>query len=325
MSQYQVVVFDNRIEDLSIEREIFDGMPVDLTLSGTTSEHVIRDGIDAYGIIVDATVPISAEVISQLDDLEIIARSGIGFDNVDVEAARDRGIRVTNVPDYCLDEVSTHALALILSLVRKLPVYDRRTSDGVWDWSDGVPTDRLSERTLGIVGYGNIGSRAATRAEPFFDQRIAYDPYVEDAVLRSAGVEPVTFEDLLARSDVISLHPPLTDETRGMIDESAFEQMGDETILVNTSRGGVVDQQALADALDAGTIAAAGLDVLETEPPENDRLLDRDDVIVTPHAAWYSEQSMVDLRQSAAREVRRKLEGEPPKNPVEDQEWVQLD
>lgn len=325
MSQYQVVVFDDRIRDLSVERSVFEGMPVDLTLSGTTSEDVLTDGKDAAAIIIDATVPVPAEVIADLEDLEIIARSGIGFDNVDVEAARERDIRVTNVPDYCLEEVSTHALSLILSLARKLPIYDRRTGEGVWDWSDGVPIERLAERTLGVVGYGNIGSKAAEKARPFFDRVLAFDPYVDDDVMRADEVEPVAFADLLSRSDVVSLHPPLTDETKGMIDASAFEQMGEGAILVNTSRGGVVDQKALADALDAGTIAAAGLDVLETEPPEDDRLLGRDNVIVTPHAAWYSEQSMNDLRQSAAREVRRLFEGEPPKNPVEDQDWIQLD
>lgn len=322
MNERQVVVFDDRIEDLAIEREIFGGIAVDLTLSGTTREHVLTDGTDAFGIIIDATVPIPADVISALDELEIVARSGVGFDNVDVDATRDRDIRVTNVPDYCLDEVSTHALSLILALVRNLPVYDRRTSDGSWDWTDGVAIKRLSEQTLGIVGYGNIGSRTARKAAPFFEERLAYDPYVADDTIRSDDVGPVGFEDLLARSDVISLHPPLTEETRGMIDASAFGKMNDETILVNTSRGEVVDQQALADALDQGTIAAAGLDVMEAEPPENDQLLARNDVLVTPHAAWYSNQSMVDLRRGAAREVKRTLEDEPPKHPVEEQEWA---
>ncbi|MGM0398465.1 MAG: C-terminal binding protein [Halobacteriota archaeon] len=318
----RVVVFDERIADLSIERAVFDDVAVDLTLAdGISPERVATEASDAFGIIVDANVPVPASVIERLDDLRIVARSGIGFDNIDLEAAADRDIRVTNVPDYCLEEVSTHALALLLTLARKVHVYDRATSDGRWEWSDGVRIDRLSHQTLGLVGVGNIGRRMAAKATPIFDDLVAYDPYVPAEELRSSGVDPVSFETLLARSDVVSLHPPLTDETTGMIDAAALETMGEGTILVNTSRGEVIDQDALESALDDGTIAAAGLDVLETEPPVDESLLSRDDVVATPHSAWYSEDSLVELRQSAAEEVKRTIEDREPRNPVSENEW----
>lgn len=323
MGTPRVVVFDDRILDLDIEKAAFDDVDVDLQLSGGTSEaHVVEDGADATGIIVDANVPVPASAIAAMENLEIVARSGIGFDNVALDAAREHDVRVTNVPDYCIDEVSTHAMGLILTLARKLTVYDRATSDGRWEWADGVPLQRLSDRTLGIVGHGNIGSRTAAKAEPFFDERLAYDPYVSDASLRAAGVEPVSFDDLLARSDVVTVHPPLTDETEHMFDERAFEQLSAGTIFVNTSRGGVVDQQALEAALDDGTVAAAGLDVLEREPPVDDPLLGREDVVATPHAGWYSEESMMELRRAAAHEVKRAIEGRPPLNPVDEHEWA---
>ncbi|MFW6003177.1 MAG: C-terminal binding protein [Halanaeroarchaeum sp.] len=323
MATPRVVVFDDRIPDLDIEAATFGDLDVDLRLSGGTSEaHVAEDGADATGIIVDANVPVPGSAIASMDNLEIVARSGIGFDNVDLEAAREHDVRVTNVPDYCIEEVSTHALGLILTLGRKLHVYDRETSEGRWEWADGVPIERLSEKTLGIVGHGNIGSRAAAKAEPFFGRRLAYDPYVTDSSLRDAGVEPASFEVLLSEADVVSVHPPLTAETEHMFDASAFDRMSRGTVLVNTSRGGVVDQEALATALDDGTVAAAGLDVLEREPPVDDPLLERDDVVATPHAGWYSEDAMEELRRAAAEEVKRAIEGRPAINPVDEHEWA---
>lgn len=328
MPEYVVAVFDSKDETLAVEREVFEGMDVELRQPDARDEDgAIEAARDADAIIADAAVPITERLLSVLD-LRIVARAGIGFDNIDVAAAGRHGVTVTNVPDYCVDEVSTHALALLLALVRKTHVYASDTAAGGWDWERGAPIRRLGDLTLGIVAFGRIGSRAAEKALPFFERVIAADPYVDDAEIERAGVEPVAFDELLARANVISIHTPLTDETRDMFDADAFAAMdadpddGGGTLLVNTSRGPVVDEDALLTALDAGTVAGAGLDVMEREPPGDSPLLGREDVIVTPHVAWYSRESQREVRRKAATEVRRALEGEDPRYPVGDSQWL---
>ncbi|MFB6113548.1 MAG: C-terminal binding protein [Halodesulfurarchaeum sp.] len=322
-ANHRVVVFFDNLEDVSVEESVFEGMDVDVELTGVRDEdEIVETAAGAVGVILDANTQFTESVIDRLDDLEIISRAGIGYDNIDTDAAEERGITVTNVPDYCMDEVPAHTIGLILSLVRRLTVFDAHTADGGWDWGHGAPIPRLNELTLGVIAYGKIGSRVAKKAEHFFDTRLAYDPYVDDVTIELADVEPVGFDELLERSDVITLHPPLTDETREMIDAEAFETMGEDVILVNTSRGGVIDQDALLTALEDGTLAGAGLDVLAEEPPaEDDPLLDRDDTIITPHTAFYSEGSLVELREKAASEVKRVIEGEEPRSPVGEPDW----
>ncbi|MFB6114563.1 MAG: C-terminal binding protein [Halodesulfurarchaeum sp.] len=323
-STNRVVVFWPNLEDVSIEESVFEGMDVDVELSKTRNEDEVIEVADgADGVIIDDQAPFTQSVIEELTDLQIISRAGIGYDNIDLDAAEANDIITTNVPDYCMDEVPTHAMALILSLFRRLEVYDEATASGDWDWVDAAPIERLNNKTLGIVAYGKLGSRVAKKAEPFFDTRLAYDPYVPDVEMELADVEPVGFEELLSRSDVITLHPLLTDETREMIDEAAFNTMGEGVFLVNTSRGEVVDIDALVEALEDGTVAGAGLDVLPEEPPPEDHpLLGRSDTIITPHAAFYSEGSLVEMRKKGAREVKRVLEGEEPRNPIEEPEYL---
>lgn len=247
---------------------------------------------------------------------QVVGRYGIGVDTVDLDAATDHGVPVVNVPDYCLDEVSTHAMALILSCVRKVARFDREVKEGTWDWKQGKPIHRLTDHTLGLAGFGRIPQTLVEKAAAFGLSVIAYDPYLTSDEIAEHGVRKVDFEQLLTESDVLSVHVPLTDETRGLFDADAFEKMRSYAFIVNTARGAVLDTDALADALDAGELAGAGLDVLPEEPPERSPLIGRDDVVLTPHVAWYSEDALAALRRTVTNEVIGVLRGEDPMNPV---------
>ncbi|WP_162224652.1 C-terminal binding protein [Halorussus amylolyticus] len=325
-----VVISDNKLTDLAVEREVFDGLDVNLVHRELRSIAEIREVAgDAVAVVSDAGTPLAAEAFEGCPDLRVVVRAGIGVDNIAVAAAREQGCVVSNVPDYSVDEVSTHALALLLGLARELPRTAASTAAGEWDWQVGAPLFRLADDTLGVVGCGRIGRRTVAKAAPFFERVVVSDPYVADETIREWGGEPVAFDRLLAESDAVSVHTPLTDETRGLFDREAFDAMeggenaesgeADESgvIFVNTARGAVVDESALLGALDDGTVRAAGLDVLESEPPESDSLTGRDDVVVTPHVAWYSEESKREVRRKAAEEVRRVLVGERAEYEVE--------
>lgn len=309
---HRVVVSDTKDPDLDIEREVFKDEKFSVEQRVCHDEEsLLTAAADADALIVDAGTPVTARVLRELD-LTVVARAGIGVDNVDREAAEAAGVVVTNVPDYSVEEVSSHALALVLDLARGVTRYDRDVRAGDWDWEAARPLYRLRERTLGLVAVGNIGQRTARKGAPFFDTVVGYDPYLDAETLRERGVEPVGFAELLARSDAVSVHAPLTEETREMFDADAFEAMGEKTIFVNTGRGGLVDEDALLAALDDGTVAGAGLDVLREEPPTDRRLVEHERTVVTPHVGWYSEESSAEVRRRAARAVRQALAGEEP-------------
>ena len=255
-------------------------------------------------------------MIAKMPKVKIISRFGIGVDNVDLDAASKAGIVVTKVPDYCIDEVSDHAMALLLTIVRKIPAANEQVHAGVWKMPNFVPIYRLRGSTLGLAGFGRIPQLVVPKAQAFGMKVVAYDPFVPAEVFKSLGVEQVDFEQLLAVSDYISVHCPLTPETKGLFGESAFKKMKNKAYLVNTARGPVVDEVALAKALDAGEIAGAGLDVMTTEPPVGSPLLGNKKAIITPHTSFYSEESLVDLQTKAAQEVANVLTGKPARNPV---------
>lgn len=310
---YRVVFTDHTFDDLALERDILadvDAEVVDLEGADGPLPELVA-GADAILVMFDR---VDEAILDAAPDCRIVARTGIGLDNVDVEAATARGVYVTNVPDYCIPEVSDHALALVLALSRKVVEYDAQVESGGWDVSAGRPMRRLSTRTLGLVAFGNIARAVCGKARAFGMEVLAHDPYQDDAAIREGGAEPVAeLEDLLAHSDVVSVHTPLTPETEGLLDADAFATMKDTAFVVNVARGGIVDEDALVEALDAGEIAGAGLDVLAEEPPDPDSsLLGRDDVVLTPHAAWNSVESVRELREKAARGVRATLAGEVP-------------
>ncbi len=259
---------------------------------------------------------ITADMIRQMTRCRIIARFGIGVDNVDIPVATSQGIVVTRVPDYCLDEVSEHTMALLLSLVRKIPFANSRTHAGNWKMPEVVPIHRLRGSVLGLVAFGQIPQLVAPKAKAFGMRVVTFDPFVPDEVLSRAAVERVDFDKLVKISDYISVHTPLMPATHYLFNADVFSRMKRTAYLVNTARGPIVDEAALAQALDMGQIAGAALDVMEKEPPGSSPLFGRHNVIVTPHTSFYSEESLVDLQTKAAEEVVRVLTGQAPRNPV---------
>ena len=258
-----------------------------------------------------------APLIRSLRRCRIIARYGVGVDTIDLDAASAAGIMVTNVPDYCVQEVSDHALALILTLARGIGRAMLSTRQGAWDLGAVRPLRRLEGQTLALLGFGRMGRAVAEKARPLGFRIIAYDPYLPADVIRKSGAEPVDLDTALGEADYLSVHVPLSDETRHLIDSAALERMKPTAYLVNTSRGGIVDTEALVEALQAGKLAGAALDVLEQEPPPADlELLQMPNVILTPHTAFYSEESLIELQTKAAEEVVSVISGKAPRNPV---------
>jgi phosphoglycerate dehydrogenase-like enzyme len=265
-------------------------------------------------VILCGIVAMPAQAIELLRATRLIMRCGAGVDSVDVAAATRRGIWVANVPDYCLDEVADHTLLMMLAAVRRLRHMTQQVADGRWLDLDLPVVRRLSGRTLGLVGLGRVGERVATRARGFGLEVIAHDPWLDAARAESLGIRAVGLDDLLATSDIVSLHLPLTADTRHLLRVETFERMRPGSVLVNTSRGGLVDLDALSAALDRGIVAAAGLDVLdgEPQPPLDHPLLADPRVIVTPHVAFYSVDAQADLGRRVADEVERAIGGLPP-------------
>jgi len=319
MTEHTVVVTDHDFEDLGIEREVLDGVAEVVALA----DDVAGVADDADGRLADADAvlnlryEIGSDAIARMDDCRVIARYGIGVDNVATGAAADRGIPVTNVPDYCLEEVATHALSLTLSLSRGLKRYDASVAAGGWDRGAGVPLHRFSTRTVGVVGYGAIGRAVGARAAALGADVIASDPFLDPEDLADDPATLTGFEDLCARADVVTVHSPLTDDTRGLLDADAFARMDDSAVVVNVARGPIVDVDDLHDAIEAGELGGAGLDVFPAEPPAPGHpLRDHPRVVTTPHVAWYSEESGADRRRRAAGIVRDVLTGGAPENVV---------
>jgi len=316
----RVVASDDPMIDVAVLRDRLD------------AEVAVADGAQtlldaaggADGLVVDVNTPVGRATFEALDDLDIVARAGVGIENIDVAAAADHAVPVTNAPDYCTREVATHTVAVLLDCARGVVDYDVDTSDGEWGWERGRRLHRLRGRTLGLVSYGPIARRVREQLRGFDVDVVAYDPYVDAETMADTDVEKVKLDQLYARADYVSLHAPVTDDTRGMVDADALDAMGEETVLVNTGRGALVDEAALAEALRDGTIAAAGLDVLRTEPPDADHpLLGLDNCVVTPHAAWYSAEAREDLNTTVAENVRAALAGETPPDYIDpDTDWL---
>jgi D-3-phosphoglycerate dehydrogenase len=308
MTKYKVVVSDQVFPSVEVERKLLAGIDADLIVASGDIAAVLEAAADADAIL-NTYLPWDAEAIGQLKRCRIIARYGIGFDNVDLSAAADAGIVVTNVPDYSVEEVATHALALILASLRKVAAADDLVRAGGWSIDNFRPIRRLSMLTVGLVGYGRIARRIAAPLEALGARIISHDPYIEPG----PGLPPLLELDaLLAKADIVSLHLPLTDETRGLIDAEAVAKMKPGAILVNTSRGPLVDVDALMAALVEGRLAGAGLDVFDLEPLDPARIEGVPNLIVTPHMAYYSEEALEESQSKAATQVIKVLTGEKP-------------
>ncbi len=316
MPQLLVGVSDSVFPNLDPAREVLAKIGGELCLAqDSTPEAILRVAADADALLV-TYAKITAEMIRQMKRCRIISRFGIGVDNVDIAAATFAGIVVTKVPDYCIDEVSDHAMAMLLALVRKIPYANSLVHAGRWEMPAVAPIHRLRGTVLGLVGFGKIPQLVAPKARAFGIKVIAFDPYIPLDVMTRAGVEKVEFDELLKRSDYVSIHSPLLPETRHLFNAEAFRKMKPTAYLVNTARGPIVDEAALAHALDAQQIAGAALDVLSQEPPAGSPLFGRNNVILTPHTSFYSVESLVELQVKAAEEVVRVLSKQAPRNPV---------
>ena len=316
MSPLLVAIADSVFPTLDTAREVLRAVGAELQLAPErTPEAILRIAAPADALLVTYAT-ITAEMIAQMTRCRIISRFGIGVDNVDIGAATEAGIVVTKVPDYCIDEVSDHALALLLAAARKIPLSNAQVHAGRWEMKAVVPIHRLRGSVLGLVGFGRIPQLVAPKAQSFGLRVMAYDPYALPEALARAGVEPVDFSQLLKQSDYVSIHTPLLPETRGLFNAEAFRQMKPTAYLINTARGPIVDEADLARALDAGQLAGAALDVMPQEPPVGSPLIGRDNVIITPHTSFYSEESLLELQRKAAEEVVSVLSGRSPRNPV---------
>ncbi len=313
----KVLITDYAWESLQPEHEILARAGASLVVAETGGEDELASLAGDVDGILTCWKPVTAKVIQRAAKCLAIGRYGIGLDNIDVHCATELGIVVTNVPAYCVEEVAEHAMALLLSLARKVTASDRAVKAGRYDLRALMPIYRLRGKTLGIVGFGKIGRALYRKARGFEFKVLIYDPQVDPASLADYQAESVSFAALLERSDFISIHVPLTAETRGLFNADAFRRMKPSSYLINTCRGPVIDEAALLEALNAGRIAGAGLDVLASEPPSpKDPLALHPRVIVTPHAAFYSQESVLELQTTAARQMAEVLSGRLPSNIV---------
>ncbi|MFO7192607.1 C-terminal binding protein [Thermocrispum agreste] len=309
----KIVVTDHKFHGTEHEEALARRFAADFSVHQCTTEDETEAAVAGANVVFVNFAPITARVLRAMAPGATVIRYGVGYDNVDVAAARDLGVSVANVPDYGSDTVADHTVALLLALLRKLPAYDRRVrQDGWCAPGDLGPLPGLSETTVGLVGIGRIGMAVHQRLRAFGCTVLAYDPYARTDVGTGDGPRLTDLPDLLSASHAISLHAPLTSETKHILDADAFGRMRRGAIVVNTSRGGLIDHDALADAIESGRIAAAGLDVVDPEPlPHESRLRAFPQVLLTPHVAFYSDSSLDNLQRLAAEEGARALAGEP--------------
>jgi D-3-phosphoglycerate dehydrogenase / 2-oxoglutarate reductase len=314
----KVVITDYNLPDLEVEQSYCDAAGYTLVgmKSGTEQERIdlVRDA-DA---VITQFAPVNAAVIGAMQKSRVIVRYGIGVDNVDLKAAAAKGIPVCNVPDYCIDEVADHALAMILDLTRKMTPNAMKVKGGVWGLA--VPLSAmfaLKSLTVGVVGFGRIGREVAGRLRAFKCKVLVYDPLAEAAAVRQAGCEPVELDALIRGSDLITLHCPSNEQTRQMINSRSIATMKTGAMLVNTSRGTLVKTEDLVAALQSGKISAAALDVTDPEPPDmNGPLVKLDNVVINSHVASCSAQAVRKLRESVVNTAGIALRGEPLPNIV---------
>lgn len=293
-------------------RELLDGLEVEVVRGGEPWE-----GEDVVALLVGTDVRVRAEDLDRLPALRIVATCSVGFDHLASEEAEERGVWVCNVPDYCVEEMADHSLALVLALLRGVVELDRVVRDGGWDWTAAGPLRRVRGTRLGIVGFGRIGRALAERAVALGFEVWATDPAVSEEAIAAAGARPASLAGLLEACEAISLHVPLTPETEGLVDEAALARMQRGAVLVDTARAQLVDMDALLRALESGRLGGAALDVLPVEPPTPDSPAPRSPrLVVTPHAAWYSAEAEEAVYRRPVLSVRAVLEGREPAGAV---------
>lgn len=315
--QPTVVIAYPPFGDHHIERDILASLDARVLAFPTTTTPEAQAAIREADALMVSIQPVTADLIRTMTRCRIVGRVGTGLDAIDLRTAADHGIWVTYVPDYSIDEVSTHAITLLLAQARGLPEQLNSTRRGEWTNRGMRTVYRLKDQVLGVIGCGRIGQAAAAKGLGLGLKVIGFDPYMDAAILRAQGIEPVDLDTLLRTSDYITLHSPLTEENRHIINAATLAKMKPTAYLINTARGPLIDEDALLQAVRTGTIAGAALDVLTVEPPPSDHpLMHEPNILVTPHAGWYSEEAKVDVRVRGAEEVVRVLKGEPPRAPA---------
>jgi len=309
-----VVITDCDHGSIDEEKEEFGRIGAEMILAQVQQEKDLIQACKEADGLVNQYALLTRKVFENLPKCKVVSRYGVGVDSVDLKAATDLGIIVANVPDYCMDEVADQTVSMILTLIRKTNFFDQRVKSGQWDFRQGRPIYRVRGKTLGLIGCGKIGLEVAKRISSFGVKVIAFDPYLEKL---SQGIELKDFDSVIKESDLISIHCPLNDSTRHLIGEQVFKKMEKRPLLINTSRGPIVDEKALIQALKEGLISGAGLDVLEKEPPDPlNPLLKMENVILTPHVSFYSVESISDLKRSTAKNVVDVLTGRWPRSVV---------
>lgn len=308
--------------DPSLGIRLLEEHGFEVRVLGTRDPDEIIAGARDATVLLPGYAAITREIIESLPQLRLVSLMSMGFDYVDIEAASERGVWVTNVPGAATEEVATHALAILLSSVRQLPFYTASANPRDWNERAAAPPPRLSETTLGIIGLGKIGRELARLAGPLFGTIVGYDPMLPDtpevrAELDGLGVSRTELEEVRRTADVLSLHLPLTPETERMVDAAFLAEMPLGSVLVNVSRGGLIDDDALVAALDEGRLSGAALDVLDQEPPaEGHPLLGRDDIVLTPHIAYFSARTEIEYVRIQAQNAVSLLESGSPDSPV---------
>jgi D-3-phosphoglycerate dehydrogenase len=307
MGDYKIVLYNTEGIGTSVEEKVLSDRGLEsfklIRISGNKDEEFLREAADADGVSI-VYFNMDETAMAKLTRCRVIAAQCIGVNNIDLDAATRRGIYVTNVPDYCIEEVAVHTLGLVLDCVRKITQLDRSVQAGIWDFESAGKIYRTKEKTYGLVSFGSIARRVAELLKPFGMKILAYDPYVSDEVFKMTGVErEESLEGLFAHCDYISVHTPLSPQTRHMIGKAQLQQIKSGAVLVCTGRGGVIDEAALKESLLSGTIAAAAMDVIEDETQYTSELIGLKNVIITPHAAYYSEEALDEVRTKAMEQV----------------------
>ena len=312
-----VVVTDSPFPSLDPAKKALEEANAEVVQAPSSSEEDIIKAAENADAILVTYAKLNENILRSLKNCKAIGRFGIGVDNIDLKVAGELGISVNYVPDYCLDEVSDQAMAMIISMARKIPQSNKLVQSGRWEMPAVVPMYRLRGKTVGLIGFGNIPRLMTPKAQAFGFNVIAADPYAPKELFEKYGVESVSMDELYERSDFISVHAPLLPETKGLVNKDAFKKMKDTAIIVNTARGPLINEKDLIEALDKNEIGGAGLDVVETEPlPKDSPLIGRDNVILAPHTAFYSVEALEELQTKAASDVARVLNGEEPVYPI---------
>ncbi|WP_373236376.1 C-terminal binding protein [Cohaesibacter celericrescens] len=311
----KIIITDLDHADQNMEKDIFAKAGMDFDLLECKTEDDLIAMAKGANIALNQYAPFNKRVFDALPDLKQIIRYGVGVNNVDLKAAKDAGVQVCNVPDYGMHEVSDHAIAMSLTLVRKVMSMNKSVHDGVWDFTVAAPIRRFCEMTVGVVGLGRIGRLYAEKMHQLGFKVIGYDKFYQPSVEDGTGhIKAATLDNVIEQADLVALFCPVTDENYHMIDAAALNRMKTGSYIINTSRGGLVDEDALAKALKSGKIAAAALDTTETEPlPSDSPLRAIETCLITPHMAWYSDDSALELKRKVAEEAVRFARGEPIK------------